>query len=63
MKIAKITGNKTEFCDDTKNETEIKIRENIDNTWYLKRNEYRQGKLRLYTNLKLQLHFEQHLKP
>ena len=30
----------------------MKSQKIIDNTWYLKRNEWRQGKLRLYMNLK-----------
>ena len=40
----------------------MKIRKIIDNKWYLKRNECRQGKLRLYTNLKKRPSFEQYLK-
>ena len=51
-KIAEITGNRNEFGD------YMKI---LDKMWYSKRNEYSQGKLRLYTHLKVRPGFEQYL--
>ena len=59
--IVEITGNKNKYCDHTKNETKIKILKIRDNTWHLKRNENRQGKVSLYTNLIGQPGFDQSL--
>ena len=39
----------------------MKICKVIDYTWYLERNEYRQGKLRLYSHLMERPYFEQYL--
>ena len=61
-KIAEVTGNRNEFGDYIKTENKSKIQKILDKMWYSKRNEYSQGKLRLYTHLKLRPGFEQYLK-
>ena len=60
-KIAEITGNRNEFGDFIKTENKSKIQKILDKRWYSKRNEYSQGKLRLYTHLKVRPGFEQYL--
>ena len=60
-KIAEITGNRNEFGDFSKTENKSKIQKILDKRWYSKRNEYSQGKLRLYTHLKVRPGFEQYL--
>ena len=52
-KIAEITGKRNEFGDYIKTESKSKIQKILDKRWYPKRNEYSQGKLRLYTHLKV----------
>ena len=60
-KIAEITGNRNEFGDYIKTENKSKIQKILDKMWYSKRNEYSQGKVRLYTHLKVRPGFEQYL--
>ena len=60
-KIAEITGNRNEFGDFIKTENKSKIQKILDKRWSSKRNEYSQGKLRLYTHLKVRPGFEQYL--
>ena len=51
-KIAEITNIGNEFNDKIRIENKNKIQNILNKNWFLKRNEYRQGKLRLYTQLK-----------
>ena len=60
-KIAEVTGNKNEFGDYIKTENQSKIQIILDKMWYSKRNEYSQGKLRLYRHLKVRPGFVQYL--
>ena len=58
-KTAEVTGNRNEFGGYIKTENESKIQRILNKMWYSKRNEYSQGKLRLYTHLKVRPGFEQ----
>ena len=57
-KTTEVTGNGNEFGDYIKTENKSKIQKILDKMWYSKRNEYNQGKLRLYTHLKVRPGFE-----
>ena len=59
-KIAEITGNRNEFGDFIKTENKSKIQKILDKRWYSKRNEYSQGRHRLYIHLKVRPGFEQY---
>ena len=60
-KIAEITGNRKEFGDYIKTENKSKVQKILDKRWDSKQNKYSQGKLSLYTHLKVRLGFEQYL--
>ena len=60
-KIAEIAGNRKEFGDYIKTENKSKVQNIKDKRWDSKQNEYSQGKLRLYTHLKVRPGFEQYL--
>ena len=61
MKIAEIIGISQDILGESKNHIDQALKKQLEKKWYSNKEKYSQGKLKLYTNFKEHLGFENYL--